>query len=187
MRMSEKRNKLTLYGGIDVGAKGGIAFIEPHGVIHMAEAIPMENDVPDLAALFDLMTVPWANGHTVERIVIEDVHAIFGSSAKSTFNFGLIKGVKLGYLEILARNYMIPYSLVQPKTWQKKVWLEEDLVLKEDKKRPTKDTKATSLNAAMRLWPFAEFKKNERSRVPHDGIVDALLMAEYCRLTELKK
>lgn len=184
--MSEKRNKLHLYGGIDVGAKGGIAFIDDHGTPHLYEAIPMEDGVPDLPALFDLMTVPWANGHTVERIVIEDVHAIFGSSAKSTFNFGLIKGVKLGFLEILRQNYMIPYSLVQPKTWQKKVWLEEDLVLKEGKKRPTKDTKATSLNAARRLWPYQSFKKSERSKVPHDGIVDAMLMAEYCRLTELK-
>ena len=170
-----------IYGGIDVGNSGGIAFIDQEGVIYLREAIPMWEDSPDLPAIFDLLTTPWANECETAHIVIEDVHSIFGSSAKSNFGFGFIKGVKTGFLEIMKRDYGIPYSLVQPKKWQSGVWMESDIVMVEGAKRPTKDTKATSLKAAQRLWPFEDFTKSKRATKPHDGIVDALLMAEFAR------
>lgn len=43
------------------------------------------------------------------------------------------------------------------------------------------DTKATSLLAAKRLFPNETFLATARSKVPHDGIVDAVLIGEYCK------
>jgi hypothetical protein len=44
------------------------------------------------------------------------------------------------------------------------------------------DTKDRALVAARNLWPDANFTM-ERARKPHDGVVDALLLAEYGRRT----
>ena len=43
------------------------------------------------------------------------------------------------------------------------------------------NTKKTSLACAKRLWPTDTFVKNERCKTAHDGIVDAMLIAEAAR------
>lgn len=121
--------------------------------------------------------------------VIEDVHSIFGSSAKSTFNFGFNKGYLIG---LLAAN-KIPYILVQPKEWQKVMWSNADMVVTykqikiKDKMVSKKvvDTKATSINAAKRLFPTIDFRKSERAKNIDDNKVDATLMSEYARRKNL--
>ena len=121
--------------------------------------------------------------------VIEDVHSIFGSSAKSTFNFGFNKGYLIG---LLAAN-KIPYILVQPKEWQKVVWNNADMVVSykqvkvKDKivSKKVVDTKATSINAAKRLFPTMDFRKSERAKNIDDNKVDATLMSEYARRMNL--
>ena len=121
--------------------------------------------------------------------VIEDVHSIFGSSAKSTFNFGFNKGYLIG---LLAAN-KIPYILVQPKEWQKVMWSNADMVVTykqikiKDKMVSKKvvDTKATSINAAKRLFPTIDFRKSERAKKIDDNKVDACLMSEYARRMNL--
>lgn len=121
--------------------------------------------------------------------VIEDVHSIFGSSAKSTFNFGFNKGYLIG---LLAAN-KIPYILVQPKEWQKVMWSNADMVVTykqikiKDKMVSKKvvDTKATSINAAKRLFPTIDFRKSERAKNIDDNKVDATLMSEYARRMNL--
>lgn len=121
--------------------------------------------------------------------VIEDVHSIFGSSAKSTFRFGFNKGYLIG---LLAAN-RIPYVLVQPKEWQKVVWNNADMVVNykqvkmRDKIVSKKeiDTKNTSIHAAKRLFPTMDFRKSERSKKIDDNKVDATLMSEYARRMNL--
>lgn len=121
--------------------------------------------------------------------VIEDVHALFNSSAKSTFSFGFNKGYLIGLLAA----HKIPYVLVQPKEWQKVVWNNADMVVnyKQVKIRDkivTKkevDTKNTSINAAKRLFPNIDFRKSERAKKIDDNKVDATLMSEYARRMNL--
>lgn len=50
----------------------------------------------------------------------------------------------------------------------------------EKQEQPKVDTKATSLLAAKRLFPEETFLATTRSKVPHDGIVDAVLIGLYC-------
>jgi hypothetical protein len=52
------------------------------------------------------------------KVVVEDVHAIFGVAAKATFNFGYV----CGQIESSLQMASIPYIKVQPKTWQKEIW-----------------------------------------------------------------
>lgn len=170
-----------IYGGIDTGKDGGIVLVDEIGAVIFKSGIPKVKATTDVdyLELVDILEKVGDIGYgSGLKMVLEDVHSLFGMSAGSNFNFGHIKGFKEGVLKTLG----IQYELVPPKMWQKVMWEEGDVVLKENKR--TKDTKATSLNAAIRLWPNEDFRKTSRSKIPHDGIIDAALMAEYCRTME---
>ena len=47
------------------------------------------------------------------------------------------------------------------------------------------DTKPRALELAKRLWPEETFLASQRCKKPHDGIVDAALLAEYARIKNL--
>jgi Holliday junction resolvasome RuvABC endonuclease subunit len=49
------------------------------------------------------------------------------------------------------------------------------------KKGKEKTTKEQAFHIAQALYPNADFRKSERSRNPHDGMVDATLIATYCQ------
>lgn len=105
--------------------------------------------------------------------LLEDVHAVFGSSAKATFEFGFNKGMLSGILIAL----QIPFSMIPPKKWQTGVWERCDKVM-DGKKIKTKET---SFNCAKRIFPHVNLCRTSRCTKPDDGICDALLMAEYAR------
>lgn len=110
---------------------------------------------------------------------IENVHAIFGASSKSTFNFGFGAGGVEGV--IISNN--VPFTKIPPKKWQKQMWEGVPLQQKSSSTGKTKvtNTKAMSLLAAKRIFPKIDLRDNNRCRKPHDGKVDSLLIAEYCR------
>ena len=114
--------------------------------------------------------------------VMEEVHAVFGSSAKSTFNFGEVFGFLKGIL--IASG--IPYHLVQPKSWQSEIWINEDKVwrYKVDGKKMV-DTKNTSIAAARRLFPSVDLRRTPKCKGPDDNKVDSLLICEYARRKNL--
>lgn len=165
--------------GIDVGKSGGIAvFVDDK--LDLLEITPNIGDRIDLHSIAYILNSYNNEPNTDFHVVIEDVHALFGSSSKSTFNFGW----SLGILEGIISTLSIPYTKVAPKEWQKEIWMGIRPVYKlskEESSRKSIDTKATSLLAAQRLFPNVDFRKSDRAKKAHDGIVDSLLLAEYCR------
>lgn len=111
-------------------------------------------------------------------LAFEDVHPLFGVSVSSTGSLMESKGIIRGVLTAFACSHpaasVVPLA---PKKWQSLTWLTGDKVTKASKL----DTKATSLVAAKRIWPTFSFIASERSKKPHDGIVDAMLIAEAAR------
>lgn len=162
---------MKLSAAIDVGKDGAIVMLENKDIV-LKLVIPTIGNQIDLSEIRNILST--YKGNNI-HIVIEDVHAIFGASAKATFNFGW----SLGILEGLLSGIGIAYTKVAPKVWQKEMWQGVPTIYKTGKK--TVDTKATSLLAAKRLFPNVDLRKSERAEKAHDGIVDALLMAEYCR------
>lgn len=168
--------------GIDPGKNGAIAISDADGVVAFIVMPKIGNvfDIHELNQFFRKLK-PEAF-----HVVIEDVHAIYGSAAGATFNFGFGCGLLQGLL--VARDFS--YTLIQPKKWQKVMYegvpeiRKPSILIKKGKRagqtvKGGLDTKAMSLLAAKRLYPTMSFLATPRCKKPHDGIVDALLIAEY--------
>jgi len=84
-------------------------------------------------------------------------------------------GHGLGIIEGILTGLNITFLQPTPKTWQKVAW---------GGIPRAKDTKQTSVQAASILFPDEKFLATKRSRKPHDGLVDAALIAYYT-LTKL--
>lgn len=171
-----------LYIGIDVGSKG---FISTQKNGKWAHYSIEDHDLYELSGIMSCLRE--MNENIV--CVIEDVHSIYGSSAKATFAFGFNKGYLIG---LLAANN-IPYVLVQPKEWQREMWGNSDMVVAykeitvKGKKIMKKEinTKQTSINCCKRLFPTLDLRKSERAKKIDDNKVDSILMAEFARRKNL--
>lgn len=84
----------------------------------------------------------------------------------STFTTG--RG--FGRLEGLCAGIPIPYELVHPRSWQPKML-----------PAGSGDTKGRAVLACKSLFPTVDLRANDKCRVPHEGISDALLIAEFGR------
>lgn len=114
----------------------------------------------------------------IVKCYLEEVHALAMTSMGSMFTFGFVTGVLYTLLRLL--NYedkAMEVVQVSPAIWQKSVWKPEHIVYKSEVPRKKKNTKATSANAAKSLFPGVSFIINKRSRIPHDGCIDAALIA----------
>lgn len=170
------------YIGIDPGARGMIVTQYKGEFKHYSIA---DNDLYQLANIMAEIRQKYPN----IICVMEQIHALYGSSAKATFSFGEI----FGKLQALLAANKIPFVLVPPKTWQKEIWTNSDLVVTYKSvtirgKVTTKkevNTKATSINAAKRLFPTMDFRRTDRCKNIDDNLVDAVLMSEYARRKNL--
>ncbi len=142
--------------GIDPGKKGGIAQIDQEGtVFHIA---PMPN-------IHDLMK--FLRDHGKIKVYLEKAQSMPSDGSKGAFtyadSYGQIQGIMIAL--------MIPYELIAPQIWTRTMHVG----------CTGTNPKAKSLQAARRLFPTADLLATPRCRVPHDGMVDALLIAEYGR------
>ncbi len=97
------------------------------------------------------------------RCVLEKVSAMPGNGAVSMFHFGQ----SFGYIQGVLEAYGISYQLIPPKTWKKEYSLNSD--------------KEKSVEVCRRLFPSVDLYRTEKCTKPHDGMAEALLMAEYAR------
>lgn len=164
------------YVGIDPGKTGGVAVLNEDGSLELF-TIPTVGTEVDLKLLYEFIESKTRGPHMV---CLEDVHAIPGTGAGSNFSFGKIKGQKEGMLVGMKATYV----LVGPKTWQKTMWQGTPLM---KNAKGGNDTKAISLLAARKWFPNETFLATARSSKPHDGLVDAALMAKHMEITYGKK
>lgn len=161
--------KVTI--GIDPGKKGAIAYFVD-GELKEVKDIPLIKTEIDVAALTQLLSDHISlicPGPTSIFMALENVHALFGASAGSTFTFGHICGL----LEGIICAYKYQYVKVQPKEWQKVAWAGVPNITRQGKK--TIDSKAMSRVALTRLFPTKamEIPKSK------DGQVDAILIGYW--------
>lgn len=155
--------------GIDPGLNGGIAVMQENGELLHYSRMPIKQervlspkrkkrsrmiDVTGIAAILAQ--------YEPTNIFIERAGARPGQGVVSMFTFGMGYGMILGLC--MAMEGAICTDVVTPQRWQKQLMVGLDHI---------EDTKVRALAKFQQLYPELD--------VTHDGIVDAVLIAEYGR------
>ena len=142
--------------GIDQGLSGGIAFIEEETA--MACPLPVDGKDLDVPEFFELVKCGAQKKAFIEVPFLP-----------SNQSGGLVIGTNYGRILAVLTLLKIPTHKVTPSTWSNKL-----LGKKETR------SKGANIALAKQLFPCTELVQ-PRCKVPHDGIVDALLIAEWGR------
>lgn len=151
---------MTRYLGIDPGLKGGFAVIA--GGIVWASPFPLAGGVLDPAKL----AAWWTEGRIDTIAIVEQSQSMPGQGVAATFSYGAGYGMILGVLAALR----IRTELVRPTVWKK-------LIL-----AGTAKDKEAAIAWCRRSFPDVNLIP-EGGRVCHDGMADALCLADYGRRT----
>lgn len=151
---------MKTYIGIDPGQKGGIAILHERG----ATAIRMPERWVELRDF--LLGV---KGRDLV-VILEKSQPMPKQGVTSTFNYGVGYGELRGTL----LSFGFPFHEIRPAEWKKVILHGE----------PDKSDKGTSIRVCERLFPMVELVP-ERCRKPHDGMAEAVLLAEYGRRMNL--
>lgn len=149
--------------GIDPGLRGAIVAMET-ATGTLIDRVPLTDEIlTTYRYLHDLK-----RKYPTLMVALEKPTVIKGrSSLVGSFTMGR----NFGALEAAVRLLYVPCHIIPPVTWTSEMHKGAD----------GSDPKAKSLSIAKRLWPWEKFTFRESQIKPHDGIVDAMLIAEFIR------
>lgn len=164
-----------IYIGIDPGKSGAIAAIDEDRRVHALMVVPVIKpkrgkafyDTRAMRAIFTDVIGLCGDPQPHAACVIEKAQVYQHDGKVSAFSNGEGYGLWRGFLSA----FNIPYMEVKPKSWQA-------IVLHG---QPKGDTKAMALNVATQMWPNESFLRTPRCTTRHDGLIDAICIAEYAR------
>jgi hypothetical protein len=167
---------MMYYVGIDCGLDGAIAVLDSDGHIVRIVLMPTvkkgKGRKIDLSELWYVIYRPTWTGTGIKfTIGVEDP----GQHAPSATG---LRGMTYSFASVemavhIARHRHGIYRALE---WQRTFWKKPKMP-----KGQKFDTKAAALAVAKRLWPEEKFFATPRCKKAHDGIVDALLIAEHTR------
>ena len=146
------------YIGVDPGAKGYLCLLVPEDRkidwCNLATATP--------ASIYNWI-LEMNKQYKIVTIMIEDVHSLFGMSAKSNFSFGY----NLGLITSLCQATEIGVDKVAPKVWQKTIGV----------KPKSKTIKKDVAQICEQLYPTANIRGSRGGLL--DGKSDSLMIAHH--------
>lgn len=154
---------MTIYIGIDPGLSGGMATIKD-GWLPTVVPMPVAGGEIDARAVVEDMALLADCGRVI--VVVEAVHSMPKQGVASTFKFGKGYGKILGALEAM----QIQTELVTPQAWKAVVLA------------GTPKDKDAAVAWCRRAYPAVNLIL-PKCRTPHDGMADALCIAEWGRRT----
>lgn len=158
--------------GIDPGLNGGVAFVTDAGNLLHYQRMPTKPVLKDgkrdgSKRIIDIAQVAaMVARFEPTQVYVEQVHAMPAQGVTSTFTFGMMYGMILGLSYAL--EALMETRLVTPQRWQGFLYGKGY--------RQELEPKARALAKFSELWPGLV-----EENVTHDGVVDALLIAEYGR------
>jgi hypothetical protein len=160
--------------GVDPGKAGGIAAIDDGGRVLQLATTPLvvvqerkkTREEYDLPAIRELLRAHAAAGPVF--VVVEKGQPMPMEKGGTIANFN--RGVARGW-EWMLSALLMPYELVAPRTWQADMHAGT----------PGGDTKQRSFLAVHRLFPQVSLRRTSRCSTEHDGMAEALLLAEWGR------
>lgn len=153
--------------GIDPGKNGALCFMDGSNINVMS--MPLIAEEADPSILIEVLMEKKPSICYLEKAQVMPVMRggkVVMTGTKGMFSYGVSYGIIRGVISTLK----IPLVLVSPSTWTREIHQGCD----------GKTAKDRSLQAAKRLFPHINLLP-PRCRKPHDGWVDALLIAEYGR------
>jgi len=156
--------------GIDNGISGALVFMTDDGQLGPMSVMPIQksrkgNEL-NVFAIWEFIRTTWEYIDPEELVVtIEEPGGSKSASAAASMSGSFHA------LRALCQVKGLPIHRITPVSWQKKMI-------------PGKagDTKALALTKARELWPQESFLASPRCTKPHDGLIDAALIAEFTRL-----
>ena len=155
--------------GIDPGLQGGIATIRESGYIDVLIMPTTLNgkkrtlNNPTLASVFSLLDAADIKCYAV----LEQQQPMPKQGVTSMFSIGYGFGV----LKQCLIDFNISHEVVRAQEWQKEFGITGR----------KGNTKTQALRICQDLFPDVNLLATERSKKPHEGIVDAVLIAEFAR------
>ena len=161
------------YIGIDNGVSGAAAYISPDGLLIDWIAMPIQkarkgNEI-DVVALWAWLRKVTGDRPATPTYIVEEPGG--SKSAKAACSMA---GSFHALRAMLAMESCIMHR-VTPQSWQRHML----------PGAKAGDTKPRALEFARRLWPAERWLETERCTRPHDGAIDAALIAEWGRRTAL--
>jgi hypothetical protein len=163
------------YLGIDIGISGAIAVIDDKNIF--TYKMPLVAKQLDTNELYKIIA-SFKTTHKNLHICFEKLGLIFGSSKKTAFSMGY----QMGVIEALCVGQKISYTAVRAVDWQKEMFKHTTVITKPGK--TSRDTKAMALVTIKKLFPDLTLTFNKEVK-PNDGLVDAVLIAEYAKRNNL--
>lgn len=160
--------------GVDNGISGALACISAHNGA-LIDAIPMPiqkvrkgNEINTFAVNFWLRCVS-GGLDKIKCVVVEEPGGSKSARAATSMagSFHALRTV----MELAG----IKWHRITPQRWQKQLL----------PRCKAGDTKPRALELARRLWPDESFLATARSKVPHDGLIDAAIIAHFAWKTNL--
>jgi hypothetical protein len=159
-------NEDTVIVGIDNGISGGLCALSAFdGAVLAHRAMPTkqvadksEVDIPEL--------LEWLEPYRKDMVVCIEEPLKHAKSSQAMRSMSISFGLIVGACE--AKQFSV--HRIQVKEWQ-------DVML--GKKLAKGMTKVAALATANKLWPQQRWIATNKSRVPHDGMIDAALIAHY--------
>lgn len=160
-----------LYVGIDIGMAGGLAVLDCHGELMDVTPMLINGNALDLMAISD-----WV--YNIVKVsspqaYIEKVSAMPGQGVKSMFNFGF----NTGALHAIMTTMSIPLHIILPTRWKQVVLVGMDW----------KHRKGSAVEFCRRMYPDVSLLATPRSRTPHSGMADAICIARFGYLNDIRQ
>lgn len=162
----------AVYIGIDNGLTGGLVALSDHpgsplDMIVMPTRGKVKGNEVDARAVWEFIN-RWGIPDVTVVLETPGKHSPGAQALCSMWDsYGAIRGV------LACRN--IRHIRVTPQSWQK-------IMLTGCAKG---DTKPAALAKAQQLWPAESWLASPRCSKPHDGLIDAALIAEHARIRKL--
>ena len=158
---------MAVFVGIDNGISGGIVLLRSDEVIIAKRSMPTmakkKGNEVDIVELHNWFSA--AIGNEPFRVVLEE------PGGSKNYGAAVSMADSASAIKTWVRLNRWRYELITPRMWQK-VMLPNC---------PPGHTKEYAKSAVVRLWPNEDWREGQRCKKPHEGIVDAALIAEFAR------
>lgn len=183
-----------IYIGIDPGLTGGISAIDTNGKCIFAKSTPCIKIIKNNKEKLDYDIIKMSD--YIKQFLDKDVtvcqeltHAMPGNGGVSMYNFGRGGGIWEGISGALSVKHIFctpqKWKLMYPVLAQEKLTKEERYGMTYSqisswKRKKKSDSKKKSIELAKSMFKEAS---HEMTKVKHDGIAEAILIAHWARST----